>query len=97
MKKYIDAYAFRRHLDNILPFTALPQERSLHFKFAKDAVLWALDHESAADVTKVVRCRDCLHHDAGEDECESWNYCKILAQDVRDDWFCASGIKKKEG
>ena len=45
----------------------------------------------AADVRPVVRCKDCVHYDKGKNDSESWMYCKVLAKDVYDDFYCKLG------
>lgn len=49
----------------------------------------------AADVVEVVRCKDCVHYDKGENDSESWMYCKVLAKDVYDDFYCKFGKRRE--
>lgn len=62
--------------------------------FALNWALRLIKDTPQDDLVTLICCKDCIHHDAGENECESWNYCKILGKDVSDDWFCKSGKKK---
>ena len=49
----------------------------------------------AADVEPVVRCEDCVHYDKGENDSESWMYCKVLAKDVYDGFYCKLGERRE--
>lgn len=49
----------------------------------------------AADVAPVVRCEDCLFWVSGENECESWEYCKFLRRDMPPHAFCNFGERKE--
>ncbi len=49
----------------------------------------------AADVRPVVRCEDCVHYDKGANDSESWMYCKVLAKDVYDDFYCKLGERRE--
>ena len=51
---------------------------------------------SAADVAPVVRCKDCLFWEFGENECESWEWCKILHCNMPLHAFCNFGVRKDE-
>lgn len=60
----------------------------------------------AADVVPVVRCRDCKHYrtymrredcrfwELGENECESWGWCKALHCEMPPHAFCYLGERK---
>lgn len=50
----------------------------------------------AADVAPVVWCKDCLFWESGENECESWEWCKMLNTDMPADGFCRYGKPKEE-
>lgn len=54
-----------------------------------------IDDIPAADVAPVVRCEDCVHYDKGENDSESWMYCKVLAKDVYDDFYCELGERRE--
>lgn len=49
----------------------------------------------AADVAPVVRCEDCMFWVSGENECESWEYCKFLRRDMPPHAFCNFGERKE--
>jgi len=51
----------------------------------------ALSRVPAADVRPVVRCENCIHLDRGENESESWFYCKLNAHDRYEGFYCADG------
>lgn len=50
----------------------------------------------AADVAPVVRCEDCLFWESGENECESWEWCKTLHHDMPSHAFCNFGVRKDD-
>lgn len=50
----------------------------------------------AADVEPVVRCKDCLFWEFGKNECESWEWCKILHCNMPLHAFCNFGVRKDE-
>lgn len=52
--------------------------------------------EDAADVAPVVRCKDCLFWESGENECESWEWCKTLHHDMPSHAFCNFGVRKDD-
>jgi len=57
-------------------------------------VVWCEGYANATDVVEVVRCKDCVHYDKGENDSEAWEYCKVLAKDVFDDFFCKLGKRR---
>lgn len=42
----------------------------------------------------VVRCKDCLFLESGENECESWEWCKALHREMPPHAFCSLGERK---
>ena len=52
--------------------------------------------EDAADVVPVVRCKDCLYWVSGKNECESWEWCKMLNTDMPPNGFCYLGDRKDD-
>ena len=42
-----------------------------------------------AEMVAVVLCKDCYHYDKGENESESWQYCRFLRHNTSDDDFCS--------
>lgn len=53
-----------------------------------------LDKSLTADVVEVVRCKDCIHLDKGENDSECW--CECTAHfgryfEVSDDDYCSFG------
>lgn len=49
-----------------------------------------------ADVAPVTRCEDCLFWESGENECESWEWCKTLHHDMPSHAFCNFGVRKDD-
>lgn len=52
-----------------------------------------------ADVVEtvpVVRCENCLYWVSGKNECESWEWCKMLNTDMPPNGFCYLGDRKDE-
>lgn len=43
----------------------------------------------------IVRCRECYHYDKGENESESWQYCRFLRHNVSDDDYCSFGERRE--
>ena len=54
-----------------------------------------VDAIPAADVAEVVRCKDCVHYDNGENDSEAWEYCKVLAKDAYDNFYCKLGKRRE--
>lgn len=50
----------------------------------------------AAEVVSIVRCENCLYWVRGENECESWEWCKRLDRDMPPHGFCYLGEPKEE-
>lgn len=48
------------------------------------------------EVVTIVRCEYCLFWESGENECESWEWCKMLNTDMPADGFCKYGARKEE-
>lgn len=48
-------------------------------------------------LVKIVRCKDCYHYDKGENESDSWQYCRFMRSDVHDDGFCSWAVAKMKG
>ena len=46
------------------------------------------------DAEAVVRCKDCLFLESGENECESWEWCKALHREMPPHAFCSLGERK---
>lgn len=60
-----------------------------------DFAIRQLSSIPATDVVEVVRCKDCVHYDKGENDSEAWEYCKVLAKDVYDNFYCKLGKKRE--
>ena len=45
--------------------------------------------DMAIEALSIVRCKDCYHYDKGENESESWQYCRFLRHNTSDDEFCS--------
>lgn len=48
------------------------------------------------DAEAVVRCEDCMYWVSGKNECESWEWCKMLDRDMPPHAFCSLGARKNE-
>lgn len=48
------------------------------------------------DAVPVVRCEDCLFWESGENECESWEWCKTIHCDMPPHAFCNLGVRKDD-
>lgn len=61
----------------------------------EDTILDLIDSIPTVDAVPVVRCKDCLFLESGENECESWEYCKLLRRDMPPHAFCNFGERKE--
>lgn len=69
-----------------------------------DQTFWELYYESQKDDSEdstaepvpTVRCKNCLYWVSGENECESWEWCKMLNTDMPADGFCKYGAREEE-
>lgn len=52
--------------------------------------------DDAVEVVPIVRCENCLYWVSGENECESWKWCKMLNTDMPADGFCHLGKPKED-
>lgn len=48
----------------------------------------------SGQLVEVVRCEDCLFWEFGENECESWEWCKALHREMPPHAFCSLGERK---
>ena len=60
----------------------------------EDTILDLIDGIDTVDAVPVVRCEDCLFWEFGENECESWEWCKMLNTDMSPHAFCYFGEPK---
>lgn len=44
--------------------------------------------EDVVETVPVVRCENCLYWVSGKNECESWEWCKIMNTDMPPNGFC---------
>lgn len=65
--------------------------------------LWGLDKAittanklSTVDAVEVVRCRNCMYWQSGENEAEKWEYCKFHDIDIGPYSFCSYGERREE-
>lgn len=85
---YIDKEKFRMHI-------VLYQHNPLKVKLTdkeKEKFIRMLDEVPTADVIKVVRCKDCVHYNAGF-ECLKEGY----GIEYPPDYYCADGERKENG
>lgn len=59
-----------------------------------DVVTHYLDHAPTIDAVPVVRCKDCLYWQSGENECEKWEYCTSHNIGIGPHSFCSYGERK---
>lgn len=52
--------------------------------------------DDAVEVVPIVRCENCLYWVSGANECESWEWCKMLNTDMPANGFCKYGARKEE-
>lgn len=52
--------------------------------------------DDAVEVVPIVRCENCLYWVSGANECESWEWCKMLNTDMPADGFCKYSAPKEE-
>lgn len=71
-------------------------EHSFVERVFSDGVRTIIAGIPAADVAPVVRCKDCLFWKSGKNECESWEWCKMLNTDMSPNGFCYLGERKDE-
>lgn len=55
-----------------------------------------IDDAPTIDAVPVVRCKDCLYWQSGENECEKWEYCAIHNIDIGPHSFCSYGERKED-
>lgn len=82
---------------------AISRMNEIKFRNARNSVVLAADEEEiirwlnampAADVVRVVRCKDCRFH---EDEQIGMVYCpETVGGWVEDNWFCKGGERRDE-
>lgn len=64
------------------------------------AVVQLLGNESGgvddAESVPIVRCKNCLYWVSGSNECESWEWCKMLNTDMPPNGFCYLGDRKDD-
>ncbi len=61
-----------------------------------NGLLGLIEKAPTADAALVVRCEDCLYWVSGKNECESWEWCKMLNTDMPPNGFCYLGERKDE-
>lgn len=52
--------------------------------------------DDAVEAVPIVRCENCLFWVCGENECESWEWCKMLNTDMPPNGFCYLGERKEK-
>lgn len=52
--------------------------------------------EDIVETVPVVRCENCLYWVSGKNECESWEWCKMLNRDMPPHAFCNLGERKDD-
>lgn len=71
---------------------------ALNARLSRDATPYytACDIDSAPtiDAVPVVRCKDCMYWDKGENDAESWEWCKFFKCNIGPYAFCFYGERK---
>ena len=52
--------------------------------------------EDVVETAPIVRCENCMYWVSGKNECESWEWCKMLNTDRPPNGFCYLGERKDE-
>lgn len=52
--------------------------------------------EDVVETVPVVRCENCLYWVSGKNECEIWEWCKMLNTDMPPNGFCYLGERKDD-
>lgn len=55
-----------------------------------------LDEAPTVDAVPVVRCKDCVYWQSGENEAEKWEYCRRHHIDIGPHSFCSHGERRSE-
>ena len=63
-------------------------------RYMKKRVLKILRTSKTIDAVEVVRCKDCLYWQSGENECEKWEYCTFHNIGIGPYSFCSYGERK---
>lgn len=87
-KEYIEREAAKRELLSWAVSINHPEY------LIKDDALHVVDSIPAADVVKVVRCRDCKYHE--DTSVIGFEHCCLIGKTVRHNDFCSYG-ERKEG
>ena len=61
----------------------------------KVALLFAIAEAPTIDAVEVVRCKNCLYWQSGENECEKWEYCAFHNIGIGPHSFCSYGERKE--
>lgn len=62
----------------------------------EDTILDLVDGIQTVDAVPIVRCENCLYWVSGANECESWEWCKMLNTDMPPNGFCYLGDRKDD-
>lgn len=99
MARYIDADAVEERIKKRMwangQATLYPDRKYLGLSTALEIVMEA----PTAEVAEVVRCRECIYQNKGENESGAWNLCGYRPWQytpTEDDHFCGYGVKMDE-
>lgn len=56
----------------------------------------SIDGIKTVDAVPVVRCRECLYWQSGENEAEKWEYCRLHQIGIGPHSFCSYGERSFE-
>ncbi len=92
---YIDRTALLKDLEKTIRTTVKVGEPSAEQRGINKVVERIKCAPSDDDVVKVVRCRDCMMYDEGENEEESWTWCKLHDCTTFPYYFCSYALRKE--
>ena len=59
-----------------------------NYVYYKKGIKYVLEQVPSAEPT-VIRCKDCIHYDKGENEVDAWECCKRNAHSTQKENYCA--------
>ena len=60
------------------------------------AIDMAIESLQAPTDGDIIRCKDCYWYDKGQNDCDSWEWCKRHKFDSYDEGFCSWATHKKQ-
>lgn len=88
--RLIDADALLTQLRRIPLFERTERDKGMFYVERS-----CIDAMPTIDAVPVVRCKDCLYWQSGENESEKWEYCTFHNIDIGPHSFCSYGERKE--